>query len=76
MPKRSTIAVKVLSPEMRTASKSCARVNGKCSHSPFETSFPDAASSAWTSFFTSVKHEPHAAPALVHALTSAASPQS
>ena len=76
VPKRSTMAVKVFSPETRTASNSCARVNEKCSHRPFETSFPDAASSVATSFFTSVKHDPHAAPALVHAFTSAASAQS
>ncbi len=75
VPKRWTIEVKVVSPDTRTASNSCARVNEKCSHNPFETSFPDAASSVATSFFTSVKHEPHAAPAFVHALTSAASAQ-
>ena len=52
-----------------------ARVASKCSHSAVLRLAPLRASSAPTSFFTRGRHEPHAAPARVHAFTPATSVQ-
>ena len=75
VPKRSMMPLKVRSPETRTASKSCARENEKCSQRAVLSSAPERASSVPTSFLTSGRHEPHAAPARVQALTPATSVQ-
>ena len=75
VPKRSMIALNVRSPETRTASKSWARECVKCSQSAVLRLAPLRASSVPTSFLTSGRHEPHAAPARVHAFTPATSVQ-
>jgi hypothetical protein len=73
VPNRVTISLNVVSPATRTWSKSCARVEAKCSQSALLSVTPAASSSAPTRRLTSGRHEPHAAPAFVHALTPATS---
>ncbi len=74
-PNRSMTALKVSRPETCTASKSWRRERSKCSHSPVETALPSFASSPVTRDFTMTVQEPQVAPALVQAVTSAASVQ-
>ena len=75
MPNRSITALKVVSPDTRTASKSWRRDMSKCSHSALLRAAPDFASSVPTIFLTIITQEPQAAPALVQDLMPATSVQ-
>ena len=68
-------ALKVVSPDTRTASKSWRRDMSKCSQSALLSAAPDFASSVPTIFLTIITHEPQAAPAFVQDLTPATSVQ-
>ena len=75
VPKRSMTALKVVSPDTRTASNSWRRDMSKCSQSALLSAAPDFASSVPTIFLIIITHEPQAAPAFVQDLMPATSVQ-